>query len=59
MVTQRRVRIVPERAERPARLCVLPPTPPLREERRPPERHGFVPVFGRASGWYYRRERGR
>ncbi len=62
MVTQRRPRILSDQSDQ-APSMRLPPataTPPaLREEQRPSERDGFTLVYGRASGWYYRRERGR
>ncbi len=59
MLTQRRVRIVPESFKRPIRPRVVPAAIPEREEHRPPERAGLTAVYGRASGWYYRRERER
>jgi hypothetical protein len=57
MMTQRRARIVPDRGRRSVPPCVVAPAIPVREDRRPPERTGFTLVYGRTSGWYYRRER--
>lgn len=58
MMTQRRARILRESFSEPrVSAPVLPCTAPAREERRPPTRDGFTAVYGRVSGWYYRRER--
>jgi len=58
MLTQRRARILRESFPEPRMPAAVPLcTAPAREERRPPARDGFTAVYGRVSGWYYRRER--
>ncbi len=59
MLTRRRARILPDRTPPPAPPQSAAAAPPPREERRPAARDGFTPIYGRASGWYFRRERGR